>query len=200
MDTTIKTDTINITNKKYIQETIDLFGEKVSGSAPSPSPITLFNVDHNNAKTLPEKKRQIFHSCTAKLPYISKRARPDIATTISFLCTRVTKANKSDWNKLLHILKYPQNTITMALILSATSLTIFKTWADASYAPHDDMRSHTGGCSSLGIGVFMSKSIKQKLNSKSSTEAELIGASDILPFILWSNHKIPFKSEYFLPG
>ena len=61
---------------------------------------------------------------------------------------------------------------------------MLKTWIDASYAPHPDTKSHTGGCLSLGRCVVMSKSSKQKLNSKSSTEAEVIGVSDVLPYNL----------------
>ena len=38
---------------------------------------------------------------------------------------------------------------------------------------------------SFGTGGFLCKSSKQKLNTKSSTEAELVGASDYLPNILW---------------
>jgi hypothetical protein len=60
-----------------------------------------------------------------------------------------------------------------------------KTWVDASYAVHDDMKSHTGGAVSFGRGAIMSKSTKQKLNTKSSTKAELVGASDYLPYPIW---------------
>jgi hypothetical protein len=56
---------------------------------------------------------------------------------------------------------------------------------DASYAVHPDMKSHTGGVMSFGVGGFCCKSTKQKLNTKSSTEAELVGASDYLPNLLW---------------
>jgi hypothetical protein len=45
---------------------------------------------------------------------------------------------------------------------------------------------------SFGRGVVMSKSSKQKLNTKSSTEAELVGASDYLPYPIWA--------KYFLEG
>ena len=79
-----------------------------------------------------------------------------------------------------------KGTLDYRLKLGADSMTILKTWVDASYAPHQDMRSHTGGCSSFGNGVVMSRSSKQKLNSKSSTEAEVIGVSDILPYNLWT--------------
>ena len=43
------------------------------------------------------------------------------------------------------------------------------------------MKSHMGGAMSFGRGVFGTNSTKQKLNSKSSTEAEVVGVSDYLP-------------------
>ncbi|KAI2493969.1 Reverse transcriptase (RNA-dependent DNA polymerase) [Fragilaria crotonensis] len=60
-----------------------------------------------------------------------------------------------------------------------------RTWVDASYAVHPDMKSHTGGLLSFGTGGLVCKSGKQKLNTKSSTEAELVGASDYLPNLMW---------------
>lgn len=38
---------------------------------------------------------------------------------------------------------------------------------------------------SFGRGVICSKSTKQKLNTKSSTEAEVVGASDYFPNTIW---------------
>ena len=73
----------------------------------------------------------------------------------------------------------------MPLRLGADSLHHFMTWVDASFAVHDDMRSHTGGVISFGRGAILCKSKKQKINTKSSTEAELIGASDYLPHTLY---------------
>ena len=47
------------------------------------------------------------------------------------------------------------------------------------------MRGHTGGVISLGKGMVSHKSSKQKLNAKSSTEAEVIGASDHIAHTVW---------------
>jgi hypothetical protein len=47
------------------------------------------------------------------------------------------------------------------------------------------MKSHTGSVISFGTGGLLCKSSKQKLNTKSSTEAELVGTSDYLPNALW---------------
>ena len=53
-----------------------------------------------------------------------------------------------------------------------------------SYAVHQDMRGQTGGAISMGHGLVNQKSLKQKLNSKSSTVTELIGLSDMVPHII----------------
>ena len=47
------------------------------------------------------------------------------------------------------------------------------------------MKSHTGVYITLGKGAIYRRSSKQKLVTKSSTEAELVGISDALPQIIW---------------
>jgi hypothetical protein len=45
-----------------------------------------------------------------------------------------------------------------------------------------------GGVMSMGSGAVYSVSKKQKLNTKSSTEAELVGIDDVLPQALWTKY------------
>jgi hypothetical protein len=58
-------------------------------------------------------------------------------------------------------------------------------YVDASFAVHQDMKSHTGAIISLGQGPVHVMSKKQQLATKSSTEAELVGVSDAMPQVLW---------------
>ena len=51
---------------------------------------------------------------------------------------------------------------------------------------HVDFKSHTGATMTMGGGVLCSVSTKQKVMSRSSTEAELIGVDDVISKILWS--------------
>ena len=46
---------------------------------------------------------------------------------------------------------------------------------DASFAVHDDMRSRSGVQMSLGAGTIFGASVKQQINTFSSTDAELVG-------------------------
>jgi hypothetical protein len=78
----------------------------------------------------------------------------------------------------------------MPLTLEADELYVLKWWVDASYAVHPDMRSHTGGAMTLGKGVVFGTSTRQKLNTKSSTEAELVGVNDVMPQALWTRYFI----------
>jgi hypothetical protein len=97
----------------------------------------------------------------------------------------VSKSTGQDWRKLKRLLQYLHETFEMTRVLGAVSLDKLMTWVDASFAVHDDMRSHTGGLMSFGVGAFGCKSTKQRLNTKSSTEAETVGASDYLPNTIW---------------
>ena len=61
-------------------------------------------------------------------------------------------------------------------------------FVDSSYAVHDNMRSHTGGLVSFGIGAAHTRSTTSKINVKSATESELVSASEYLPYTLWFKH------------
>jgi hypothetical protein len=74
----------------------------------------------------------------------------------------------------------------MPLILSANGSGILKWWVDASFAVHPNMRGHSGGGLSLGRGFTIVSYTKQKLNSRSSTETNIVGANDFMPEICWT--------------
>jgi hypothetical protein len=192
---------VQIIMDTYLGEAIVEFPEDSTATASTPAATYLFEVN-DDCTNLSEPKRKILHSITAKLLFVTKRARPDISVPMAFLSSRVTKADEEDWKKLKRLLQYIHGTINMPLTLSIDSMSIMKTWVDASYAIHHDMRSHTGGNIAMGKGTLYSKSAKQKLNTKSSTEAELVGASDFLPQTLWTRNfieRIQDRRKRFLP-
>ena len=99
----------------------------------------------------------------------------------AFLCTRVSKSTTQDREKLRRLLEYIHGSIDRDYTLGADDMGIMMTWVDAAFAVHPDMKSHAGGVISFGRCGIVCKSTKQKLNTKSSTEAEFVGASDYLP-------------------
>jgi hypothetical protein len=177
--------TVTISMREYIEDAIEEFQEAITNRAVTPARNNLFSVSDNSPR-LSMALGETYHSVVAKLLYASKRARLDIQLAIAFLCTRVSCSTIEDRSKLKRLLEYLNGTLDECLTLGADDLTVIRTWVDASYAVHKDMKSHTGGVISFGLGAVMSKSSKQKLNVKSSTEAELVGASDYLPYPIWA--------------
>ena len=165
-----------------VEDIITEYG--VNGTAPSPAGTDLFIMDINS-EVLSQPDAERFHSRVAKLPYMAKRARPDLLTAVGFLATRVSNPTQEDWKKLARALKYVNGTRNMWLTLSVSDSLEIEAYIDASYGVHTDGKGHTGVCITIGSGFFYVASTKQKLVSKSSTEAELIGVSDGLSQVLW---------------
>jgi hypothetical protein len=65
-------------------------------------------------------------------------------------------------------------------------------WMDDAYAMHHS-NTHTGAGMSSGQGMGMSYSWKQKVNTKSSTKAELVGVNNSLGYILWTRYFLQEK-------
>ena len=174
---------VYISMKGYLEEAIQDFGEPIDGGATSPAAKNLMVVNAD-AERLDKTRQDKFHSIVQKLLHVSKRARLDIQVAVGFLCTRVQKPDVDDWKKLRRLIKYLNGTLDMPRILSMESLCM-NIFVDASHAAHPDMRGQTGGCVSMGYGVVHGRSAKQHINTKSSTETELVGVSDYLPYPIW---------------
>ena len=178
-------DTAVITMKEYLRELLVESNLNIVREAATPATRELFEVSEK-ATPLTGRRAIIFHSVVSKLLYVAIRARMDLLLAVGFLCTRVSKSTVEDESKLRRLLEYIKGSIDKEYTMGADDLHRMRSWVDASYAVHPNMRSHTGGVISLGRGGLICKSSKQKINTKSSTEAEVVGASDYLPHTLWA--------------
>ena len=172
---------------KYIQDILDDFPELITKSAPTPHTDNLFKVrDPEEAEFLDESLARMFHHAVAQLLFLSCRARRDIQTAVAFLTTRVKRPGTDDWGKVKRVLQYLKGTKHLPLNLTVDNLQCTRWQVDASHGVHADCRGHTGAGMTLGRGAIISFSRKQKINTRSSTESELVGVDDAMPQILWS--------------
>jgi hypothetical protein len=149
------------------------------------APNDLFKVDEDAVK-LDQARAKAFHNITAKGIYVTKRARPDISLSIAFLTTRVKEPDIDDWRKLCHLGEYLRSTRELPLILAADGTGVLSWYVDASFAVHPDMRGHAGGVMTMGMRFPLDKSIKHKLNTRSSTESEIVAVNYLIPQIFWA--------------
>ena len=180
---------VKIDMTDYVQKMItqyeEVYGQLPSKEVKSVASANLFNVD-KHSKDLEGRKAEDFHTITAKGPFVSKRARPDIQPPVAYLCTRVSKPTESDWKKMARMLTFMKQTKKDVLTLESDGTGVITWGADASFAVHPDMKSHTGYGMTMGKGYLQTTSRKQKLNTRSSTEAELVAADDAMTQILWT--------------
>ena len=116
-----------------------------------------------------------------------KRTRPDLSPAVPFLTTRVTGPNEDDWRKLRQVIEYLKQSIGLVLTLEADGKP--PVWSiDAAYCVHKDCKGHTGGSMTLGKGTVFAVSCKQKINTTSSTEAELVAVHECLIHLIWQRN------------
>jgi hypothetical protein len=187
----------------YISQTGLIFNLVDSlGLAPRESPAgsKLFEIP-SDSPCLSERATQLFHSHVASLLYLAKRTRPDLLSAVSFLTTRVAAPTIDDAIKLRRVLGYLSGTRELGLTLKAAvnnpDLCVY-CFIDSSYASHSDCVSHSGVQITLGCGTVYAKSSRQKLVTKSSTEAELVALASGLEealvlrrFLIHQGYEIP---------
>ena len=172
----------------YVEKILEDSDKRHGGAAVTPANNNLFSIDHDSP-LINITDSQFFHTSTAKLLFLAKRARPDILTAVAFLTTRVKSPTKEDFDKLGRVIKYLRATPNLCLSLEANSKENKNIWrADGAHAVHPDMRGHTGGIFTMGKGAIYCTSTKQKINTKSSTETELVAADEVLTQAIWSRH------------
>ena len=183
---------IRITLPGFIDDLMRVTG--TTGTCATPATDDLFVV-RDDAEKLSTDQAKDFHSHTASSLYLSKRNLIETQLTTGFLTTRVSEPDVDDKRKLERLLKYINGAKHIGLCLDFRGATNIVASIDASYGVHNDGKSHSGLCLFLGKGVFMAKSVKQKIVSKSSAEAELICTSDMATDVIYMHDFLTAQGE-----
>ena len=163
------------------------FCEDIPGEASTPAESDLYTVNEKST-VLDKSQKERYHSITAKILYLGKRVRPDILTAVSFLTKRVQSPNVDDMRKLRRVIRYIRSTKDKGICIDAGKNLSILAYVDASYGVHADYKSHTGCVIGIGKGPVYAKSSGQKINTKSSAEAELVGLSDSVGQVVWTRN------------
>jgi len=182
--------TVTLNMKKYIEDMMGQFEQENADEikiVKTPANNNLFQTRKTTESMMLSKHQSMqFHSNGAKMLFLAKRGRPDILLADSFLTTRVKALNTDDRKKLLRVLGYLKGTIDLDLTITCKDLSVLNWYIDGSYAVHEEMKGHSGSVLMIGDNVVLSRSNKQKINTGSSAEAELIAVDDTLPTVQWT--------------
>lgn len=168
---------VSVTMNRCVSEILQTCG--VSGHKNTPASDMLFVPTDDTHKDITAEEHAWFRTYVAKLLYLSKRARPECLTAVSYLTTRVLVTNRGDLGKLHRILMYIRATPTRGVVLRIGGDMRVSTYIDAAYGVHSGGKSQTGATMVIGdAGPVRVKAARQKIVTKSSTEAELVAVSD----------------------
>ena len=174
---------------EFLSNVPDKYKEGVGSATPAPNNLYEVRSEETEGfELLSDEDKETYHTITAQLLYLSKRGRPDLQTSIAFHCTRVQHPDMDDYKKLARTVRYLAKTKHLPLVLKVDKNGVIEWWVDASFAVHDDMRSRTGMQMSLGVGTIHGSSKKQKINTSSSTEAEIVAVADSMPKMMWCKY------------
>ena len=90
--------------------------------------------------------------------------------------------------KLSQVIKYLRRTKWLRLTIEVNCLDQAEWFIEGAFAVHNDMRSHSRAFMSFGKGMFNGGSMKQKINTTSSTEAEIVAVHDNMAAVLWTSY------------
>jgi hypothetical protein len=181
---------ITLSQPGYINEILKQYKPKKAYVTPCTQDI--FKRPENELNGEPVDVTE-YLSKLMKLMFLATRTRPDILLSVTALATKCRSPNKYDEERLDRIIGYLHHTKTLGIKVHVTEPQIFA-YIDASWACHSDLKGHSGILVTMGTNGFplMFKSQKQKVVTRSSTEAELVAMFTGLDIVLYLRRLMKF--------
>ena len=174
---------VNINTRKYFTKLCSKYADLIDGKTKKvPAKSDLFDIDHTSTK-LSKEEHDYISTAIYKIRYACITAQ-EITCTASFLVSRIKyHLTEQDKKKVIHLLQYINGRIDMPLKLGPDSIgnSNFNVYSDASENSVDG-KPILAGVTTLGRGALWTLSQKGSVVPKSSSEAELIAASDVIGY------------------
>ena len=169
----------SVNMQAYEEKIFQQFPVTENKRVTSPARDNLFEIAHDeDAELLNEKDRKLYHKVVYMLLFLCKRVRVECLMTISYLASRVTKANKKDLKDLIIVLQFLKNYPNKKIHYIHSASDKVELYVDASFGNCEDYKSRTGVFVMFKGAVVAAYCSKQKIVARNSTESELIGLTD----------------------
>ncbi|KAL3534236.1 hypothetical protein ACH5RR_002697 [Cinchona calisaya] len=175
-------DGVFICQKKYAENILVKFG--MHGCKPMTTPLV---VNEKLVKDDGDKRANptLYRSLVGNLLYLTA-TRPDIMFATSLLSRFMNNPSQLHLGAVKRLLRYIKGTTNFGLKFSKGASTTLYGFCDSDWAGcHDDMKSTSGYCFTLGSAMFSWVSKKQQSVAQSSAEAEYVSASLATSHVIW---------------
>ena len=173
---------------KVVQSVAKRSGDKQKYWSPCSNEI--FETDQGtDGEKLPEIQRREFLSVLMTLMYLARLTRPDILMAVTYLSSRAHCATVGDMSQLERVVRYLENFPERGIFIHCTDLAMH-CHCDASFGIHsleNGGKGHTGYIVSMGgeHSYLHARSVKQKIATTSSTEAEAVALVEAMKMCTW---------------
>jgi hypothetical protein len=168
----------------FLKKLLNSLPESLStGKKNTAAPEYLFKTTDESC-LLDNKRKDLFHTITAKTLWLSQRSRTDVQLAVGFCCTRIQDPTEHDWKKLNHLMQYLRATRFIPLIIMSDGVNTV-IYIDGAHAVHSNCRGHSGLYVTQGKGAMINVSKKLGLVTNSSTETEIVATGERMPKCTW---------------
>lgn len=176
---------VRISQKAYTKKILDRF--QMSDCKPAPIPIVKESETQLAGKAESSRDKFSYREAVGALMYLMTATRPDIAYAVSKASRTLENPTHEDFVRVKRILRYLKGTIDYGIeYQSKENNHVLECFSDADHAGDSSTgHSTTGVVCNFGGGVITWLSQKQSSVAISSTEAEIVAASEACREIVW---------------
>lgn len=175
---------ITITQQSYTKKILERFG--MSECNPISTPIEKTSETGKVEEKEPEEKFP-YREAVGALAYLMTGTRPDIAYAVGVVSRKLENPTQADWLKVKRIFRYLKGTASYGIKYTGDSTkAIIEGYSDADHAGDEQTgRSTTGVACLFASGVVSWLSQRQASVAISTTEAEIVAASEGARELVW---------------
>jgi hypothetical protein len=174
---------IIVSQRKYFEDIIKKYKDHITRSRSTPMDLNYSSTSVSGADSTPCNKTE-YLSLIMLLMYIARFTMPNILFSTVYLATKCDNPTTGDLKAAYKIVSYMYYTGPYAYKFYGNNISVH-VYVDASHGIHNDGHGHTGIAITLGSAPIMIRSVKQKLVALHSTDAEIIGVTEALTYVIW---------------
>lgn len=177
-----KDGSINLSQRAYVNKVLKRFGMENCKPVSSPT-IKMPKMEETNEN---EDMKFPYRNCVGALAYLMVATRPDICYAVSVASRHLEKPRKEDIVAVKRILRFLKGTLDKCLTFYHSKAIDLMCYSDADHGGDPETGHSTTGMVCLYAGTAIAwKSQKQTSVALSTTEAELVAASETTQEIVW---------------
>jgi len=177
-----------ISQEQYIEKVLERFNMNKAKVASSPL-ATYFKLSTKQGPSTDEENEDMerisYASAMGSLMYAMVCMRPDIGHAVGVVSRFLSNSGRKHWNAVKWIMRYLRGTSKLSLSFGSGKPMLVG-YTDSDMAGDVDTRKSTSGYLIIFSGGVVSwQSRLQKCIALSTTEAELIAATEVCKELLW---------------